>query len=81
MRERTMFEIFFKDNHKEVLHNGEDLFGYFMIEYFQEPDVSTLVKLFSHIKMHVSIVIHITHKYTNSCMQFEATFIVLCSVM
>ena len=30
VRENTMFEICFKDYHKEVLHNGEDWFGYFI---------------------------------------------------
>ena len=52
VRESTMFEICFKDYHKEVIHNGEDWFGYFMIEHFREPKFSTLVKLFSHIQMH-----------------------------
>nr|POF08376.1 hypothetical protein CFP56_74087 [Quercus suber] len=34
VRENAMFEICFKGYHKEILHNGEDWFGYFMIEHF-----------------------------------------------
>ncbi|KAF3949338.1 hypothetical protein CMV_024782 [Castanea mollissima] len=49
VRESTMFEICFKDYHKEVLHNGEDWFGYFMIEHFREPKFSTWIQEGKHI--------------------------------
>ncbi|XP_075665033.1 protein SIEVE ELEMENT OCCLUSION B-like [Castanea sativa] len=49
VREGTMFEICFKDYHNEVLHNGEDWFGYFMIEHFQQPKFSTWIQEGKHI--------------------------------